>query len=252
MRVRVLGCSGGSAPDHHPTCFLVDGKVAFDGGALTSTLAEDEQEDVDHVVLSHAHLDHVAELPFFLDNRFARQTRPINFYGHAQTIEDLKDGIFNNRIWPDFTQLKNRKSVALTLQVVEPGRPFSVGGLTLTPNAMEHPVPCLGYLVESGASSFYLAGDTGSADGVKRAVAGMPLLKDLIIEVSWPDRMRDLARTAGHLVPADLKAAWPLHPSARVLITHIKPFYRDEVIAELLALGLPHTVILDDGMTFTV
>ncbi len=252
MRVRVLGCSGGSAPDHHPTCFLVDGRVAFDGGALTSVLAEDEQEAVDHVVLSHAHLDHVAELPFFLDNRFARQTRPINFYGHERTIEDLRDGIFNNRIWPDFTQLKTRKSVALELHVVEPGRPFSVDRLTLTPNAMEHPVPCLGYLVESGASAFYLAGDTSSAEGVKAAVAKTPHLKDLVIEVSWPDRMRDLARVAGHLVPSDIKAAWPLHPSARVLITHIKPFYREEVVGELLALGLPRTLILDDGMTFGV
>lgn len=250
LRFRVLGCSGGSAPDHHPTCFLVDGKIAFDGGSLTNTLAEDEQENVDHVVLSHCHLDHVATLPFFIDNRFARLTRPINFYGHESTITDLKDGIFNNRIWPDFTQLKVKKSVALTLHAVEAGRPFGIEHLTITPSEMEHPVPCLGYLIESGGSSLYLAGDTGSAECVKRAVAGARNLKELVIEVSWPDRMKALAQTSGHLVPSDLKAAWPLHPTARVLVTHIKPFYREEVVGELLALGLPNSVILDDGMTF--
>src|SRR5262245_59647363 len=107
MNLRVLGCSGGSARGRLPTSFLVDGTIAIDGGAVTASLAPHEQERIDHVVLSHAHLDHIANLPFLLDNRFARQTRPITLWAPEATLCALKTDVFNNRVWPDFTALSN-------------------------------------------------------------------------------------------------------------------------------------------------
>lgn len=244
----MLGCSGGSARGHLPTSFLIDGRIAVDGGAVTTALAEDEQERIDHVVISHAHLDHVATLPFLLDNRFARQRRPITFYACEETLQDLKEGLFNNRVWPDFTALKNRKSVALELKAVRAGAPFHVEGFTFTASAMAHPVPCFGYLIEDQRSALYIAGDTGSAEPVKRACAARADLAAIVIEISWPDRMAELAGVTGHLVPRMLREAWPLHPTAEVLVSHIKPFYREEVIAELAALRLPGLTVLEDGM----
>jgi len=254
MLLRVLGCSGGSVPGHHPTSFLLNDVVALDGGAITSSLRYEQQEKVDHVVLSHCHLDHVATLPFLLDNRFARQTDPIVLYGGEETLKDLRDGLFNNRIWPDFTSLRNRKSVALALVTVDEGAPFRVADLTFTASRMQHPVECFGYLIREGGPkgpALSVAGDTASTDGATAAVQGVDDLQALIIEVSWPDRTRELAEISGHLTPSMLAAASPLHPTARILVTHIKPSYRAEVIAELERHAIPNLEILEDGMEFT-
>lgn len=250
MRLQILGCCGGSVPGRRPTSFLIDGRVAVDAGALTTALTPDAQEQVDHVVLTHAHLDHCANLPFLLDNRFARQKGPITVYGGAATIRDLRDGIFNNKVWPDFTILKNQESVSLTMQTVEPGVPFEVDGLTFTASEMIHTVPCNGYLIESGGSRIYIAGDTGSAQVVKEQVAAIADLQAIVIEVSWPDRLAELARLSGHIHPVMLADAWPLHPTARILVTHIKPLHLEEVAAELSALRKSNLVILDDDMEF--
>ena len=90
MNLRVLGCSGGSAPGRSPTSFLVDDVIAIDAGAITSALDGDEQRRVEHVVLSHAHLDHVATLPFLLDNRFGAPGPALHVHRHARTLADLE------------------------------------------------------------------------------------------------------------------------------------------------------------------
>lgn len=246
MKLHVLGCSGGSAPGHQPTSFLIDDCVAVDGGAITTVLCEEGQEKIDHVLISHCHLDHVATLPFLLDNRFARQRRPIRFYGSESTLDDLKTGLFNNRIWPDFTQLKNRKSVALELQIVHEHQPFPVAHLKVTAHSMVHPIPCFGFLIEDANASIFIAGDTSDPASIREFCADRPTLKAIVLEVSWPDRMEELGRLAGHIVPKFLAPTLPLHPTAELLVSHVKPFYRDEVLAELRALRAPMR-ILEDG-----
>lgn len=252
MRFQVLGCSGGSMPGRLPTSFLINGTIAVDGGSLTSALGPEDQKNIEHVVLSHAHLDHVGSLPFLLDNRFPSQSHPLVIHGQAETLSDLRTSLFNGRIWPDFTTLRTKKSLAMELRAIEAERTVSIGDLRITPNAMEHPVPCLGFHIADGQSAMYIAGDTGSYRPVKKAIQAQGDVTAIVIEVSWPDRLAHLASVTGHLVPALLKEAWPLHPTARVLVTHIKPFFREEVVAELVALRLDGLVILEDGMSFDV
>ena len=250
MRLQVLGCCGGSSLGKHPTSFLIDDNVAVDAGAITAMLPPHRQEKVDHVVLSHAHLDHVANLPFLVDNRFARQTRPITLYGSKVTLDDLCDGMFNNRVWPDFTVLRSKKSISLTLQRIRAGEPFDVGGLTFTAWPMDHPVACFGFMIDDGDSKVFIAGDTGSTESIRRAVAGAENLRAIVIEASWPSRMGELAVATGHLTPKMIDDAMPLHPEAKLLISHVKPFFFHEVVGELMGLRLPNALILDDGMEF--
>lgn len=250
MRLQILGCCGGSTLGKHPTSFLVNNSVAVDAGAVTAMLPPHEQEKVHHVVLSHAHLDHVANLPFLVDNRFARQTKPITLYGSTVTIDDLCDGMFNNRVWPDFTVLKNNKSISMTLKRIKAGEPFRIDGLKFTAFPMEHPVACFGFLIDDGKSSIFIAGDTGSTDTIKHAIEGADNLRAIILEASWPSRMGDLAVATGHLTPRMIKDALPIHPEAKILVSHVKPFFFHEVVGELMGFKIPNLLVLDDGMEF--
>ena len=58
MNVRVLGCHGGELPGHRTTCFLIDGKMTVDGGAMCQALQLKELLAIDDILLTHSHPDH--------------------------------------------------------------------------------------------------------------------------------------------------------------------------------------------------
>lgn len=245
MRLEVLGCAGGSAMGRRPTCFVVDDEVAVDAGALAQAMPVERQRRLQHVLVSHAHLDHVLSLPLLLDNRFDGPPDHLRLYAFDSTFRDLERGLFNGRVWPELITLQRSKAVSVELVTIAAGVPFAAGPLRVTAHEMEHPIPCAGFLLESSGESIFIAGDTGSATGVKRAVADAKGLRAIVIEVSWPDRLRELAQRVGHLTPSMLASTWPLHPKAKTLVTHIKPAFLDEVTAELEALGVDLEILRD-------
>jgi len=54
------------------TTFVIDGETALDAGALTDALPISAQRRLRRVVLTHAHLDHVADAHRALENRTLR------------------------------------------------------------------------------------------------------------------------------------------------------------------------------------
>src|SRR4051812_49231182 len=103
MKVRVLGCSGAIAKDCRTTSFLVDTDVLVDAGTGVGDLSLDEMRGIDHVLLTHSHLDHIAALPLMIDAIAAQRSSPVRIYALAGTIAAIKAHIFNNVIWPDFS-----------------------------------------------------------------------------------------------------------------------------------------------------
>ena len=53
MKLHVLGCHGGELPECRTTCFLVDGVLALDAGALTARSTLEQLCKVDDI-LAHA------------------------------------------------------------------------------------------------------------------------------------------------------------------------------------------------------
>ena len=76
MRLRVLGCYGGEAPGCHQISLLVDGHLLLDAGSVTAVLPLDAQAGINHVLISHAHLDHVAALAFIADHVLTMRRAP--------------------------------------------------------------------------------------------------------------------------------------------------------------------------------
>lgn len=127
MKVRVLGCSGAIARECRTTSFLVDGDVLVDAGTGVGDLTLDEMVGVDHVLLTHAHLDHVAALPLMLDAIAARRGSPVLVHALAGTIEALKAHIFNDVIWPDFTRLPTVHAPFIRFEEIRVGQVLRIG-----------------------------------------------------------------------------------------------------------------------------
>jgi cAMP phosphodiesterase len=252
LRLRVLGCYGGSAPGLHPSSLLLDEHLALDAGALTVALPLEAQAAVDRVVVTHAHLDHVANLPFLIDNVFPLRETPVVVMGSAETVTTLREHLFNDRLWPDFTRLSNGRTHLLEFEEVEPGRSVTCGDLELTPFSMDHTVPCQGYLVQGAGASVAVCGDTCSTDGVAQALAGARDLAAILLEISFPERAADVAAASRHLTPRGFaEEAARLPAGVPVYVWHLKPDMRAELEVEIAALGLPHVQLLEQGAEYT-
>ena len=123
MRLRVLGCSGGIGGRHlRTTSFLVDTDVLIDAGSGVGDLSLAELAQIDHIFVTHSHLDHVTSIPFLVDTVGGMRNRPLTVYAAGPTIEILKNHLFNWAIWPDFTEIPTAEAPIMRYQEVELAR----------------------------------------------------------------------------------------------------------------------------------
>src|SRR5262249_10270277 len=94
--VRVLGPYGGSAPGCRLTTFLIDGECALDPGPLPAALPLSDQRRIRRVVLTHAHFDHIASLPFLAANLHGRLPAPLEILAPESVLESVRRHVFND------------------------------------------------------------------------------------------------------------------------------------------------------------
>lgn len=249
MKVRVLGCSGGELPRHRTTCFLVDGRLAIDAGALTASLSLEELLAVDDIILTHSHFDHVKDVPLLSDLLVGRRETPVRVHASTACARTLRESVFNDELWPDFTRIPDMRAPVLEILPFEPGRPFRVGKYEVTPVPVRHPVESVGFVVTDGKTSFAISGDTGPTTRFWKRVNAEKRLKGVFVELSFPNGLQWLADVSGHLTPRTL--ALELEKLEKdgvpVLLYHLKPAHLAELKREVARLSLPHVRILKRG-----
>jgi ribonuclease BN (tRNA processing enzyme) len=254
MRIRVLGSSGSEVPGHNPPAFLVDDFLLLDAGTVSLSLGREAQCHITHIFLTHAHFDHIKAIPFLVDNIVSTdQGCQLTVLSGKEVIEDLKNNIFNDRIWPDFTTLPNTRHPVIRFQEILPGEPVSVRGYRVHSATVNHSVPAYGYLIENLAKvAVVYTGDTGPTESLWKLM-GKHRVKALIIEVSFPDEMQQLALASGHLTPSLLAREIQKMQTLpeMIYITHLKPFYRDAIKSQLSNLNHPGIEVLEDGMVLS-
>ena len=225
MKLRVLGCSGGIGGRHlRTTSFLLDRDILVDAGTGVGDLTLAELTQIDHVFLTHSHLDHVCSIPFLADTVGLMRDRPITVYALPETLQILRDHIFNWLIWPDFSRIPSAEQPILVYRPVALGETIEIAGRRLTPLPANHVVPAVGYRIDSGAASFVFTGDTGANDALWPIVNRIANLRYIAIETAFCNRERDLAVAAKHLCPSMLaEELAKLERSAEIFITHLKP-----------------------------
>jgi len=251
VQIRVLGAYGGSTPRHRQTSFLIDGSVALDAGALTASLTLEEQAKVRAILVTHSHMDHVASLPFLVENVFGKVDGSIEIVAPQEVVSSLQTHLFNNDLWPDFTRIPNHLLPTVCFRVVNAGEPFRVNGLTAVAVPVTHVVPTFGYIVSDGKSAVAFSGDTGPTDALWAAVREAANLKAIFVECSFPDGMREIADISKHLTPSLLKTEMTkLPPGVPINIYHMKPPSVETLRCELAAFGDGRIRMLADGDTF--
>jgi len=225
MRLRVLGCSGSiGGQQNRTTSFLVDQDILLDAGTGVGDLSLAELTLIDHIFITHSHLDHVDSIAFFLDSVGALRPKPVTVYTTKPTIEILKKNLFNWDIWPDFTVIPTPEEPWLRYQEIVVGEVITLGSRKITVLPAIHTVPAVGYQLDSGKSSLVFTGDTGPNDGLWDVVNKIENLKFLIIETAFSDKERRLAELALHLCPSMLaEELAKLQKPAEIYITHLKP-----------------------------
>jgi ribonuclease BN (tRNA processing enzyme) len=252
VKLRILGCSGGELPRHRTTCFLVDGVLAIDAGALTATLPLEELLRVDDILLTHSHFDHVKDVPMLADLLVGRRRRPLRVHASRQCARTLKQSIFNGRLWPDFTRIPDRRNPVLSIRAFDSARPFRVGRYQVRAVPVRHPVESVGYVISDGRSAIAVSGDTGPTTRFWQAVNRKRDLSALLVEMSFPNTMQKLADVSGHLTPNTLagELAKVRRNGCPVYLYHLKPAYAAELKRDLAALGLEGVRALAQGEEF--
>ena len=244
--------NGAAAARQHLACFVIDDSVAIDAGSLAMAATARQRKKLRDVVLTHAHLDHVAGLPLFVDDLFADLTEPISVHATAEIIEVLQKHIFNWAIYPDFTELANARGKVLQYVPFKVGEEINVRHLQIKSVAVNHKVPAVGYIVSDGAAKFAISGDTARAEQFWQAVNAESNLDALLVECAFPDDLRELAESSHHLTPQILRAELKnfRHSDCPIFIINLKPMYRARIVEQIERLKIENLEILQVGKVY--
>lgn len=252
MKVQILGGHGGVTVGASATSFLIDGQLLIDAGSVATTLPIERQSKIDHILISHSHLDHIKDLAFLCDNCFGQRSSPFQVWTHETVVGIIKQHLFNDTVWPDFTRLPTQERPTIRFNALRPEHTVSVGGYEITPVKVQHPNDAMGYIIAKGGMSILFTLDTATTDRIWEVAQRFPHIKAVFTEVSFPNRLQQVATMSDHHTPATLKVELAKMPkNVPVILTHLKPNFREELAREIAALGDSRVRLMErDGEEF--
>ena len=234
------------------TCFLIDDRVTIDAGSVAIALSDAQRETVRNIIITHPHMDHIASLPIYIDDLFATLEEPIRIHATEEVINLLERDVFNWTIYPRFSDLSNEHGRVMEYVPFRIGEEFQVAHLKVTAVAVNHIVPTVGLIISDGKTTIAFSSDTAETEEFWELVNRTPRIDALLIEASFPNSMTKLAEVSKHFTPASLGRELRKldHNGIDILTVHLKPAYRDTLIEELAALGIPKLRVMEPGRTY--
>lgn len=240
MRLTVVGCAGSfPGPDSAASSYLVQ---AYDGertwnllldlgsGALGPLQRVCDPADVDAIALSHLHPDHMADMcGLYVYLRYrpehgARRDVPMPVHGPFGTASRLAQAYG--------LEPGESMSSSLAVHTWQAGHPVRVGPMTVTPVAVEHPVPAYGVRVDGPAEddpdrtvTLAYSGDTDACAGLDQLAGGADVL---LVEAAFVEGRDDEIRGI-HLTGRRAGQAAARGGTRRLVLTHIPAWNAPDV-----------------------
>ena len=219
MKLAVLGCHGGIGGARRTTALLLDDDVLIDAGMGAGELSLEQMARVDHVFLTHSHLDHCGFIPLLADAAAFLRKRPLLVHALPQTIDALKQNLLGGKLWPDYSVLPAVDDPYIRFVPITPGETVLLGHRRITPLPARHAVPAVGYRLDSGKESFVYSGDTTDCEEFWMALNAIENLRYLMIETTFLNANASGAARSGHMTAALL--AQGLARLQRLSLIHI-------------------------------
>lgn len=253
MRLRILGCSGGIGGELRTTSMLLDEDVLIDAGTGVGDLSLQQLARIDHIFVTHSHLDHVAFIPFLLDTVGFQRAGPVTLHAIPETLDILGEHMFNWKIWPDFRKIPDERNPVLRCAALRIGESVELGGgRRITPFPANHVVPAVGYHLDSGSGSLAFTGDTTRHPPMIKYINEINNLRYMIIEAAMSDAERELAVVSKHMCPGLLAEELAgLQRDPAIYVTHFKPREAETIMGEIAArIPQRHVKMLEQGQVF--
>jgi cAMP phosphodiesterase len=235
MKLRVLGCAGGiGGRERLTTSLLVDEDILLDAGTGVTSLDVEQLIRIEHVFITHCHLDHVAGLALLVDSIQGKRSSPITVHGTEKVVASLKKHLFNWVLWPDFATIPSNEHPSMRWEIIEPGQTIDLGNRHLTPHVVNHTVGSVAYMVKNARSGFVFSGDMSSTPELWAALHNEKGLSKVIVDCSFTNADMELAAKSMHFCPRSLiEDIRGMTRAIEFLIYHLKPGQEDQIMREL-------------------
>ncbi len=253
MLVKVIGSHGGLCPGSRLTSFLVDGKILIDAGSVAEGIPIAEQSLINHILISHPHLDHIRDLGFLCDNCFGLKKKPFEVYTNSEVKEAITNHLMNDLIWPDFSKIPSAEKPTMRFHEIEVEEILKLGTYKVLPIYVHHFCHAMGFIIEKGDKAILFTQDTGPTERIWEIAAQYKNLKAIFTEVSFPNAHQKVADLSRHHTPKSLAAEIKKMPAdIPIFVGHIKPGFQDVLYQEISDLDDDRiTVLGSDSTTFS-
>jgi ribonuclease BN (tRNA processing enzyme) len=238
VEIKILGAHSSISDSANYITLLINGTTAIDAGCLASSLSLSSQANLKTILVTHAHYDHIRDIPALTLNRFFNG-ESIDIFGTDVVISAITDNILNGVIYPKFQEIPQSRPTVVFHELI-PNRLFHVDGFEVQPIPVRHNTSTVGYYVKSAdGDSFFYTADSGPglSDCWKDISPDL-----LIIETTLPDKLEAFATMAGHLTPHLLKKEleefrYTKGYVPRIVVVHMEAAFQREIETEVAAVS---------------
>ncbi len=224
------------------SCYLLshNGKnivIDMGCGSLTRLLGLIRPADIDALLLSHLHADHMGDvltLRYALDasKKMGHRTQPLLSYLPAQ---------------PETESALIQTHGMINAHIIEDGMTAEICGINVSFALMPHPVPSYAMRFEADGKVFVFSGDTHETDRLAPFAAGADLL---LMEAAFLSR--DKTPGAPHVDAVEAGAIALKAQAKRMLVTHIFPEYNEYDILNEVKKSFPSAELIEEMRSYEV
>ena len=235
-KIKVLGAYGTKAKGFGTTSFRLNKTDVIDAGNLLDALDEDSIE-IQNIYLTHAHLDHIVDIAYIIDNYYGIRTQTINIHGTKGTIEAIKKHFLNDVIWPNFSKIKlTNNEMVVQFHEIELDKEYRISDCeTMKAFKTDHTESSCGYVYTKDGRGVLISADTCSLERVIQEIEQDTRIASAVLECSFPNELEQLSIESKHLTPDLLfeQLQSLQRNDVQIYINHIKPAFILKVAAEI-------------------